>query len=107
MGEVYRARDPGLGRDVAIKVLPAAVGGDADRVQRFEQEARAIGALNHPNILTVHATGVHEGTAFVVSELLDGDTLDARLRGGPITPRKAVEIAIAIAHGLAAAHARG
>src|SRR5438876_9057243 len=75
MGEVYRAHDPRLGRDVAIKVLPAALSADPDRLRRFEQEARAAGALNHPNILTVHEIGTHEGQPYIVSELLEGQTL--------------------------------
>src|SRR4029450_8045465 len=75
MGEVYRARDPRLDRDVAIQVLPAAFSADRDRLHRFEQEARAAAALNHPNILTVHEIGTHEGAPFVVSELLEGQTL--------------------------------
>ena len=78
MGEVYRARDARLGRDVAIKVLPAAFATDADRLRRFEQEARAVGALNHPNILAVHDIGSHDGAPYVVSELLEGETLRAR-----------------------------
>src|SRR6202163_3969502 len=75
MGEVYRARDPRLGRDVAVKVLPASVSGNPDRLRRFEQEARAAGALNHPNVLAVHDVGTCDGTFYVVSELLDGETL--------------------------------
>src|SRR6185436_3573704 len=92
MGQVYRARDPGLARDVAVKVLPSAAHDD-ERVRRFEQEARAIGALNHPNILTVYATGVHDGLPYVISELLEGDTLHTRLRSGTLTTGKAVEFA--------------
>src|SRR6266852_8555757 len=76
MGEVYRARDPRLGRDVAIKVLPGSFSADPDRLRRFEQEARAAGILNHPNITAVYDIGTHEGTAYVVSELLEGETLD-------------------------------
>ena len=75
MGEVYRARDPRLGRDVAIKVLPEEIAADPDRLRRFEQEARAVAALNHPHILTVHDVGTHEGTPYVVTELLEGETL--------------------------------
>ena len=75
MGEVYRARDPRLGREVAIKVLPEAVATDPDRLRRFEQEARAVGALNHPHILTVYDVGTHDGTPYVVTELLEGETL--------------------------------
>ncbi len=107
MGEVYRARDPRLGREVAIKVLPAGVADDPDRLQRFEQEARAAAALNHPNILAVHDVGRHKGAPYIVSELLDGETLRARLQGGPLPVRKAVEYAVQIAHGLAAAHEKG
>ena len=79
MGEVYRARDPRLGRDVAIKVLPAGVALDPERLQRFEQEARAAAALNHPNILAVHDIGQHDGSPYLVSELLEGETLRQRL----------------------------
>jgi serine/threonine-protein kinase len=104
MGEVYRARDPRLGRDVAVKVLPAGLSSDAERLRRFEQEARAAAALNHPNILAVYDIGQHEGAPYIVSELLDGDTLRDRLAGGALPVRKAVEYAVQIAHGLAAAH---
>ena len=107
MGEVYRARDPRLGREVAIKVLPAAFSADPERLQRFEQEARAAAALNHPNILAVYDVGQHEGTPFIVSELLDGETLRARLQAGPLSLRKAIEYAVQTAHGLAAAHEKG
>ena len=79
MGEVWRARDPRLGRDVALKVLPAAVAGNADRLARFEQEARSAGALNHPNVLAVHDVGTHDGAPYLVAELLDGVTLRERL----------------------------
>ena len=101
MGEVYRARDARLARDVAIKVLPVAFSSDPDRLGRFEQEARAAAALNHPNILAVHDLGQHDGAPYIVSELLDGQTLRERLDDGPLAVRKAVEIAIQIAHGLA------
>jgi serine/threonine protein kinase/tetratricopeptide (TPR) repeat protein len=107
MGEVYRARDPRLGRDVAIKVLPAEFSADADRSRRFEQEARAAAALNHPNILAVHDIGTCDGSPYIVSELLDGDTLRERLAGGTLTVRRAVEIASQLVRGLAAAHERG
>jgi Tol biopolymer transport system component len=107
MGEVYRAKDERLGRDVAIKVLPAEYAVAPDRLWRFEQEARAAGQLNHPNILTVHDTGTHEGAPYIVTELLEGDTLRERLRSGGLGVRKAVEIAVQIAHGLAAAHEKG
>jgi eukaryotic-like serine/threonine-protein kinase len=107
MGEVYRARDERIGRDVAIKVLPGEFASDPDRLRRFEQEARAAGQLNHPNILTVHDTGTHEGAPYIVTELLEGETLRERLRSGGLGVRKAVEIAIQIARGLAAAHEKG
>ena len=106
MGEVYRARDPRLGREVAIKVLPPAFSADADRLNRFEQEARAAAALNHPNILAVYDLGTHEAAPFIVSELLEGETLRERLTAGPIGIRKALGYALQIAHGLAAAHAK-
>ena len=104
MGEVYRARDPRLGRDVAIKVLASAVSGDADRLTRFEQEARAAAALNHPNILAVFDIGHVAGSPYIVSELLEGETLRERLKGGPPPVREAIEYAVQMAHGLAAAH---
>ena len=107
MGEVYLARDPKIGRDVAIKVLPAQVSADAERLARFEQEACAAGALNHPNVLAVHDVGQHDGAPFVVSELLEGETLREMLRGAPLSQRKAVDYASQIARGLAAAHERG
>ncbi len=107
MGEVYRARDPRLGRDVAVKVLPAAVGTDPERLRRFEQEARAASALNHPNVLTVFDTGSQDGTAYLVTEVLDGETLRDRLAGGALPVRRAVEITLQVARGLAAAHDRG
>src|SRR5262245_47890855 len=107
MGEVYKARDPRLGRDVAIKVLPSTLSADAERLQRFEQEARAAAALNHPNILAVYDLGQHDGAPYIVSELLEGDTLRERLSGAALPVRKAVEYAIQICHGLAAAHDKG
>ena len=107
MGEVYRARDPRLGREVAIKVLPSSFSQDPDRLRRFEQEARSASALNHPNILTIHDIGVQDGSPYVVSELLEGETLRARLAGGAFSPRKALGHALQIAHGLAAAHEKG
>jgi Tol biopolymer transport system component len=107
MGEVYRARDSRLKREVAIKVLPQAFSLDADRLRRFEQEALATAALNHPNILAVFDIGTTEGSPYVVSELLEGETLRERLRGGPIVVRKTLEYALQIAHGLAAAHEKG
>src|SRR6202795_2718352 len=107
MGEVYRARDTRLRRDVAIKVLPQALSLDADRMRRFEQEALATAALNHPNILAVFDIGTSEGSPYVVSELLEGETLRERLRSGSIAVRKALDYALQIAHGLAAAHEKG
>jgi len=107
MGEVYRARDTRLQRDVAIKVLPAAFSSDPERLARFEQEARAAAALNHPNILAVHDIGTHEGAPYIVSELLEGESLRDRLAHGALPVRKAIEYAVQIAHGLAAAHEKG
>src|SRR5947199_4969095 len=107
MGEVYRARDTRLGRDVAVKVLPSTFSADADRLHRFEQEACAVGALNHPNILVVHDIGTHDGTPYVVSELLEGETLRQRIGGTALAPRRAIDYALQIAHGLAAAHGKG
>ena len=89
MGEVYRARDGRLSRDVAIKVLPASFQREPERLHRFEQEARAAGQLNHPNILVVYDTGTHEGTPYVVEELLEGETLRLKVSGGPLPARKA------------------
>jgi eukaryotic-like serine/threonine-protein kinase len=106
MGEVYRARDTRLGRAVAVKVLPRAVASSPDALARFEREARAVAALAHPNILTIHDFGQEAGTAYAVMELLQGETLRSRLSAGPLGPRKAVEIAVQIARGLAAAHDR-
>ncbi len=107
MGEVYRARDPRLSREVAIKVLPEGVNENADRLRRFEQEARAAGALNHPNILVIYDVGVRDGAPYVVSELLEGETLRTRLRAGALPLRDAIGFATEIAHGLAAAHEKG
>ncbi len=107
MGEVYLARDERLGRDVAVKVLPADFAGDADRLRRFEQESRAAGMLNHPNILTVYDTGKHDGSAFIVTELLEGEELREHLDDGALPARKAVDFARQIAAGLAAAHEKG
>jgi len=107
MGEVYRARDTRLGREVAVKVLPSAFASDPDRLRRFEHEARAAGQLNHPNILVIHDVGVHEGVPYLVSELLEGETLRSRMGGGALPPRKATDLALQIARGLAAAHERG
>ncbi|HEV8210348.1 MAG TPA: protein kinase [Vicinamibacterales bacterium] len=107
MGEVYRARDPRLERDVAIKILPHAFAGDAGRLRRFEEEARAASQLNHPNILTVYDVGMHQGIPYIVAELLEGETLRGRLEQGKLSVRKAIEWAHQIAEGLAAAHDKG
>jgi eukaryotic-like serine/threonine-protein kinase len=107
MGEVYRARDTRLGRDVAIKVLPKAFSADVNRLHRFEQEARAASLLNHPNVLSIYDIGVAEGSPFVVSECLEGETLRDKLRNGGLSPRKAIEYAVQICSGLAAAHSKG
>src|SRR3984885_13586519 len=104
MGEVYRARDTRLDRTVAIKVLPAAFARDPERLRRFQQEAQAIAALNHPNILAIHDIGEHQGAPYIVSELLEGCSLHAELNRGPLTQRKASDYAAQIARGLAAAH---
>jgi eukaryotic-like serine/threonine-protein kinase len=107
MGEVYCAHDTRLARDVAIKVLPPGFSADADRLRRFEQEARAAAALNHPNILAVHDIGTHEGAPYIVSELLQGKTLREALGHGALVTRTAIEHAVAVANGLAAAHDKG
>ena len=107
MGEVYRARDLRLGRDVAIKVLPSFLSADSDRLRRFEQEARAAAALNHPNILAVHQMGTYEGAPYLVSELLEGETLREQLNRGRLAVRKTIDYGIQIARGLAAAHEKG
>lgn len=107
MGEVYRARDPRLGRDVAIKVLPASFSSDTDRLQRFAQEARAAAALNHPNILAIYDIGEDRGAPYIVSELLEGETVRQRLRSGSLSMRRSVDFATQIVRGLAAAHERG
>ena len=107
MGEVYRARDSRLGRDVAIKVLPSFLSADSDRLRRFEQEARAAAALNHPNILAVHQMGTYEGAPYLVSELLEGETLREQLKRGRLSVRKAIDYGVQIARGLAAAHEKG
>ena len=107
MGEVYRARDSRLKRDVAIKVLPASFSSDPDRLRRFEQEAQAAGSLNHPNIAAVYDVGTHEGAPYVVSELLEGETLRSHLVAGGLSPRQAIDCAQQIAQGPAAAHEKG
>jgi hypothetical protein len=107
MGEVYRAHDSRLDRTVAIKILPTSFATDHERLQRFAQEARAAAALNHPNILSIFDIGDDQGTPYVVSELLEGETLRARLQKAPISLRKAINYALQLAHGLAAAHGKG
>ena len=107
MGEVYRAFDQKLNRDVALKLLPSAFSQDPDRLLRFEQEAQAAGALNHPNILAVHDVGMDNGSPYIVSELLEGEELREQLKNGALTQRKVLDYAKQIAEGLAAAHERG
>src|SRR6202167_4545930 len=107
MGEVYRAHDTRLNREVAIKVLPESVSSDPERLRRFEQEARAAAALNHPNILAVYQMATHEGVSYMVPELLEGETLRERLRRGAIPLRNAIDYGVQIARGLAAAHEKG
>jgi TolB-like protein/Tfp pilus assembly protein PilF len=107
MGEVYRARDTRLGRDVAIKVLPAEFASDPERLRRFEQEARAVAALDHPNILALYDVGTHEGSPYIVTQLLEGESLRDKLTGSPLPPRKVLGIGIQVASGLAAAHEKG
>jgi Tol biopolymer transport system component len=107
MGEVYRARDARLKRDVALKVLPASYSADAERLRRFEQEAQAASALNHPNILAIYDIGADGGAPYIVSELLEGETLRNRLAGGAFAPRRAIAHALQLAQGLAAAHEKG
>jgi eukaryotic-like serine/threonine-protein kinase len=107
MGEVYRARDTRLDRDVAIKVLPASLAVDADRLRRFETEAKAVAALNHPNILSIHDIGIHDGVHYLVSECLEGQSLGRELSGGALPLRRVVQYGTAIAQGLAAAHDKG
>jgi TolB-like protein/Flp pilus assembly protein TadD len=107
MGEVYRARDSKLKRDVAIKVLPQSLAADADALARFEREALAVAALSHPNILSIFDFGSHEGTAYAVTELLEGETLSAKLASGRMPTKQAVDYAAQIVKGLAAAHEKG
>ena len=107
MGIVFRARDTKLERDVAVKVLPRNLAEDPDALSRFEREAKAVAALSHPNILAIHDFGREEGTVYAAMELLEGETLRQRLQEGALPPRKAVEVALEIAAGLAAAHDRG
>jgi serine/threonine protein kinase len=106
MGEVYKARDQRLGRDVAVKVMPASFASDPERLRRFEQEARAVASLSHPNILAVHDIGQHARQPFMVSELLQGESLREVLTRGPLSQRKAIDYGVQIAHGLAAAHSK-
>lgn len=107
MGEVYRVRDTRLGRDVAIKVLPAALARDSERLRRFETEARAVAALNHPNILSIHDIGTHDGAPYLVSECLEGQTLRQEMSTGALPLRRAAEYGTQVAQGLAAAHDKG
>jgi tetratricopeptide (TPR) repeat protein len=107
MGEVYRARDTRLGRDVAVKVLPASLASEPERRQRFEQEARAEAVINHPNVLIVHDVGTHDGTPYLVTELLEGESLRERLKRGALSLPVAVDVAFQLAAGLAAAHGKG
>ena len=107
MGEVYRARDSRLRREVAVKVLPPSFAKDTDRLRRFEQEARMAGALNHPNILAIFDIGAQDGVPYIVSELLEGEALRARMQQRPVPPRKALDYGMQIARGLAAAHEKG
>ncbi len=104
MGEVYRARDTRLDRAVAIKILPESFASDRERLDRFQQEARILSALNHPNLMAVYDVGVQDGMHFLVSEFLDGDTLRDRMNAGPLPQRRVVEYGLQIAKGLAAAH---
>jgi serine/threonine protein kinase len=107
MGEVYRARDKKLDRDVAIKVLPDSVASDPDSLARFEREAKAVAALSHPNILSIFDFGTQDGVSYAVMELLEGETLRGKLDAGPIPQRQAVDYAMQIAKGLSAAHEKG
>jgi serine/threonine protein kinase len=104
MGEVYKARDTKLDRDVALKVLPSHLAADPEALARFEREAKAVAALSHPNILAIHDFGSQGGTAYAVTELLEGETLRARLAGGSLPLKKTLQIATEIAQGVAAAH---
>src|SRR5262245_8795915 len=107
MGEVWRARDPRLGREVAIKVLPPDVAADPDRLARLEREARAVAAINHPNLVTLHSIEEADGIRFLTMELVDGRTLDQLVATGGLPVARVLELAIPIADALAAAHARG
>jgi serine/threonine protein kinase len=107
MGEVYRARDSRLGREVAIKVLPEHLSRDLDALRRFEREARAVAALSHPNIVAIFDVGTERGVSYLVAELLEGETLRTRLRRGAMSWREAADVGTALADGLAAAHSKG
>jgi len=107
MGVVYRARDDRLGRDVAVKVIPPELASDKERLRRFQIEARAAGQLNHPNIVIIHDLGTSEGAPYIVSEMLEGETLRPPLERGPLPARRALVLAVQIAQGLASAHAAG
>src|ERR1700746_3683317 len=107
MGEVYRAHDTRLRRDVALKVLQQSLTADSDRLRRFEQEARAVAALNHPNIVSVYDVGVAENVHYIVTELIEGETLRQRIPPQGIPSRRAIELAVQLASGLAAAHDQG
>src|ERR1700674_1705098 len=107
MGEVYRARDSKLKRDVAVKVLPQALAADPEALARFEREALAVAALSHPNILAIHDFGNQDGIAYAVMELLEGETLRGKLDAGPIPQKQAVDYALQVAKGLSAAHEKG
>src|SRR5678810_311908 len=107
MGEVYRARDTRLGRDVAIKVLPAAVASSPERLARFEREAKTVAALNHPNIVVLHSVEEAGGTRFLTMELVEGETLDTLITPGGLALERVLEIAVPLADALTAAHARG
>src|SRR5579872_1447654 len=107
MGEVYRAKDTRLGRDVALKILPESVAPDTDRLHRFQQEARTVAALNHPNILAVFDIGRDNGSPYLVSELLEGESLRDVLDRGALPQRKTIDYGVQIAYGLAAAHEKG
>jgi len=106
MGEVYRARDSRLGREVAVKVLPEHLADDSEALARFESESKAVAALSHPNILVLFDVGAHEGIHYAVTELLEGETLRDRLSRSPLSWRKTIELAVALAEGLAAAHGK-
>src|SRR6266508_3468553 len=107
MGEVYRARDPRLSREVAIKILPASFSGDPDRLRRFEQEARSASALNHPNIITIHDIGSSDSTFYIAMEFVDGTSLRELTAGGPLPTKRLFDVGVQVAEGLAKAHAAG